>query len=327
MASPEEPSGFNEARAELFETLGHQTRIRILQALSRKPMGFAELKRETGVESGGLLSFHLGKLNHLVKTTAEGDYALSDEGSEALRVIGTISSEEREGKVKPKVLRSGSRLKVAAVALVIALVALGGLGVYQQQQIATLSKELSGDLSGTVSMNGHSFLYMTLPSQMVTGAANGTTISFQGVKLMRYGPGSYSTGGSVIIAPVGNSTVFVADSNGLNGTYVSYPAKIIVYNVTASCSSGCTSIVVGNSTAVTFTLQGVAVNYFVLPKVQVTMPSGQSEVLLLSQSSQGITNYAVGGNSFWFTSNTSPVVGVSVNGQSGAVTFYVQAAG
>ena len=55
MASPEDHSEFNEARAELFETLGHQTRIRNLQALSRKPMGFAELKRETGIESGGHL--------------------------------------------------------------------------------------------------------------------------------------------------------------------------------------------------------------------------------------------------------------------------------
>jgi DNA-binding HxlR family transcriptional regulator len=319
MASPEDRSEFNEARAELFETLGHQTRIRILQALSRKPMGFAELKRETGIESGGLLSFHLGKLGHLVKTTSEGDYDLSDEGREALRVIGTISSEEREGRVRPKVLSGGSRLKIVAAVLVIALVALGGLGLYQQQQIATLSSELSGDLSGTVSMNGHSFWYLTLPSQMVTGAANGTTISFHGVKFTLYNPGSYSTGGSVFIAPASNFTVILAVPNG-TPTYS--PSTIIVYNATASCSSGCS-----NSTFVTFALKGVAVNYFVLPKVQITMPSGQSEVLLLPQSSQGVTSYAVGGSSFWFTPNTSPVVGVSVNGQTGTVTFYVQAAG
>ena len=323
MVSPEDGSEFNEARAELFDTLGHQTRIRILQALSRKPMGFAELKRETGIESGGLLSFHLGKLGHLVKSTAEGDYALSDEGREALRVIGTISSEERAGRVQPRVLSGGRRLRVAVVALVVALVALGGLGLYQQQQIATLSRELTGDLSGTVSMNGHSFWYMTLPSQMVTGAANGTAISFHGVKFTLYNPGSFSAGGSVLITPAGNSTVFVAVSNGLNGTRASYPPKVVVFDATASCPSGCTSS--GNSTLVT--LQGVAVSYFVLPKVQITMPGGQSEVLLLPQSSQGIANYMVGGNSFWFTSNTSPVVGVSVSGQSGTVTFYVQAAG
>jgi len=314
MAGPEDHSDFNEARAELFDTLGHQTRIRILQALSRKPIGFAELKRETGIESGGLLSFHLGKLGRLVKTTPGGDYDLSDEGREALRVIGTISSEEREGRVKPKVLRSGSRLKVVAAVLVMALVALGGLGLYQQQQISTLSRELSGDLSGTVSMNGHSFWYVTLPSQMVAGAANGTTVSFHGVKFTLYNPGSFSTGGSVLITRPSNATFILAGSNGT-----------VTFNVTASCSPGCTSS--GNSTLVTISLQGVAVNYFVLPKVQVTMPSGQSEVLLLPQSSQGVTSYAVGGSSFWFTSSTSPVVGVSVNGQSGAVTFFVQAAG
>lgn len=324
MASPEEPPEFNEARAELFEILGHQTRIRILQALSNRPMGFAELKRETGIESGGLLSFHLGKLDRLVKTTAEGDYALSDEGREALRVIGTISSEEREGKVKPKVLSGGRRLKVVAVALVIVLVALAGIGLYQQQQITTLSRELSGDLSGTVSMNGHSFWYMTLPSQMVTGAANGTTISFHGVKFMLYGPGSFSTGGSVLITSLSNVTLILA---GSNGTLASSPSTVVVFNVTASCSSGCASFVAsGNSTLATVALKGVAVSYFALPKVQITMPSGQSEVLLLPQSSQGVTNYSIGGNSFWFTSNTNPIVGVSVNGQSGTVTFYVQVA-
>ena len=319
MAGPEGHSDFNEARAELFETLGHQTRIRNLQALSRRPMGFAELKRETGIESGGLLTFHLGKLDQLVKLTAEGDYALSDEGSEALRVIGTITSEEREGRVKPKVLRGGSRLKVVAAALVVALVVLAGIGLYQQQQVATLSRELSGDLSGTVSMNGSSFWYMTLPSQMVTGAANGTAISFHGVKFTLYSPGNYSTGGSVFITAPSNVTFILANSNE---TLAPSQSKIIVYNVTTLCSSGCTS-----SGIVTFALQGVAATYFVLPKVQITMPGGQSEMLLLSQSSQGITNYSAGGSSFWFTSDTSPVVGVSVNGQSGAVTFYVQAAG
>src|SRR2546426_8051183 len=154
MDRPEEPSEFNETRAELFEILGHQTRIRILQVLSRNPMGFSDLKRETEIDSGGLLSFHLGKLAHLVKLTPDGDYALSDEGKEALRVIATISSEEREGKVRPKVLSAGNRLKIATAILIIALLAFGGIGLYQQQQIGTLSKEVSANLAGTGSIDG-----------------------------------------------------------------------------------------------------------------------------------------------------------------------------
>jgi DNA-binding transcriptional ArsR family regulator len=55
-----------------FEALGHPTRLRILQALSESPLGFSDLKKKTGIESNGLLSFHLGKLDGLVKSSQEG---------------------------------------------------------------------------------------------------------------------------------------------------------------------------------------------------------------------------------------------------------------
>lgn len=59
----------------------------ILQALSDHPLGFSELKRIANIESSGNLSFHLNKLGKLIKTTAEGDYSLTDEGREAIRVV------------------------------------------------------------------------------------------------------------------------------------------------------------------------------------------------------------------------------------------------
>ena len=80
-------NGFNRDRAELFEALGHPTRIRIVEALSESPLGFAALKRKMGIDSNGLLGFHLGKLEGLVKTSANGDYVLTDEGREALRIM------------------------------------------------------------------------------------------------------------------------------------------------------------------------------------------------------------------------------------------------
>lgn len=80
-------NGFNRDRAELFEALGHPTRIRIVEALSESPLGFAALKRKVGVDSNGLLAFHLGKLEGLVKTSVNGDYMLTDDGREALRIM------------------------------------------------------------------------------------------------------------------------------------------------------------------------------------------------------------------------------------------------
>ena len=69
--SGENRDSFNKDRAELFEALGHPTRIKIIQVLSESPLGFADLKRRTGIESNGLISFHIGKLDGLVKTSPE----------------------------------------------------------------------------------------------------------------------------------------------------------------------------------------------------------------------------------------------------------------
>ena len=97
---------FNASKAEIFEALGHPTRIRILQELSEKPLAFSELKRATGLESNGLLTFHLGKLKDLVKPNSEGAYALTDGGKEALRLIQTV----HETAPKPMARAEASRL-------------------------------------------------------------------------------------------------------------------------------------------------------------------------------------------------------------------------
>ena len=83
--SRENDDSFNVARAELFDAMGHPKRIRIIKALAEKPLGFSELKRAVGIESSGLLAFHLDKLTHLVGTDQAGMYALIEEGREALR--------------------------------------------------------------------------------------------------------------------------------------------------------------------------------------------------------------------------------------------------
>ena len=91
---------FDSSRAELFEALGHPTRVKILRILRERPMSFSELKRETGIESSGHLQFHLGKLSSLVKADAVGNYALTDEGRDALQVAqAALRSENSMRKV------------------------------------------------------------------------------------------------------------------------------------------------------------------------------------------------------------------------------------
>ncbi len=55
-------------------------------------MTFSELKKEVGIESSGHLSFHLGKLNFLLRVNPEGLYELTDDGREALNLAEVMST-------------------------------------------------------------------------------------------------------------------------------------------------------------------------------------------------------------------------------------------
>jgi DNA-binding HxlR family transcriptional regulator len=114
---------FDTQKAELYEELSHPTRILILQSLSEESMSFSELKRRTGIDSSGNLSFHLNKLDNLIRTTSEGNYALSDEGKEAIRVIEAterVTSSDIFSS-SPTILRAGRRRWLRARTIVVAL--------------------------------------------------------------------------------------------------------------------------------------------------------------------------------------------------------------
>jgi DNA-binding transcriptional ArsR family regulator len=140
---------FNASRAELFEALGHPTRIKIIQALRERPLGFSELKKEAGVDSNGLLAFHLGKLGHLVKTDKDGSHALTDEGREALRIVGTIRDEGAGGKAPKGFSVPKPCLRALLAILVVGLLVLGAVAVYQQEQIVGLHNSLTSIKSGS----------------------------------------------------------------------------------------------------------------------------------------------------------------------------------
>jgi len=116
-------SDYNEARAEVFEAIGHPTRIRILQRLDEKPLGFSELKKEVGIESSGHLEFHLRKLAHLIRTDETGSYTLTDDRREAIRIIRNVSRENPQPSSFPQAVRNRIWVRVALAVFVVLLVA------------------------------------------------------------------------------------------------------------------------------------------------------------------------------------------------------------
>ena len=136
-------------------------------------MGFSELKREVGIESSGHLQFHLGKLAHLVGTNAEGSYSLTDDGKEALRMLRSTESEGTMPEAEAiSVGRHGNWRQPVLAGLIIAVIVLGLVAVYQQQQIAALNRELDPNI---ILIGGTRYWYGSFP----VGLPNGTSIRFR----------------------------------------------------------------------------------------------------------------------------------------------------
>ena len=217
---------FNSSRAEVFEALGHPTRMRILQALNERALGFSELKRETGIESNGLLAFHLGKLNGLVKLNSESSYALTDEGREALRII-EASRKQPEGHSVQRPAFHLPHQKAILAGLFVALILLSSVAVYQQAQLqsrnatkTTISPAPNTLVYGTVSVN------QSWPSG-VQGSFQVTQIAFVTNKGEVYMYSSYpnAAGQYWVSLPV-------------NETYT----PTIYYQGTGKCAGSCSSI-------------------------------------------------------------------------------------
>ena len=131
-------------RAEVFDALGHPTRIAILKALQEGAVGFAELKKKTSIESSGHLQHHLNKLDGLIKTDEYGKYCLSDQGKDALVTVQTVehASATKETLDKNPHLKGKTGLKSVAILLTALLIASSALAVFEYSQIATLQKEV-----------------------------------------------------------------------------------------------------------------------------------------------------------------------------------------
>ncbi len=77
---------------EVFEAISHPLRIAILRTLAKKPIRFADLKRNLKIKSGGLLDFHLKKMEAVITTDKDGLYTLNDRGFAALRAVHVVSN-------------------------------------------------------------------------------------------------------------------------------------------------------------------------------------------------------------------------------------------
>ncbi len=139
----------DQHRAEVFDALSHPTRITILKALGEGALGFADLKKKTGIESSGHLQHHLSKLGPLVKTDEYGKYCLSDQGRDALLTVQTVENvavsdgEKGRTRLRTKSFRNRNILKIVAVGIAVLLLASLAFNVYEFYQTELLQNQVS----------------------------------------------------------------------------------------------------------------------------------------------------------------------------------------
>jgi len=177
---------FNASRAEIFEALGHPTRIRLLQCLAEKPLTFSELKRAAGLEGNGVLSFHLGKLGGLVRVTQEGSYALTDEGKEALRMVE--ASKNDESKPVSSSIHPPS-LKAILAGLVVVLIVLATASAIEYDQLQNINSKIQ--YSSTTVLQTTTTTY-TSTTTVVSATTTTSTIT-------------HTVGGGIQASSVGNT--------------------------------------------------------------------------------------------------------------------------
>ena len=132
-------------RAEVFDALGHPTRLLILKVLSEGSLGFSDLKKKTAIESSGHLQHHLTKLNGLIKTDELDKYCLSEEGKDALLTVQTVEkSVEPPKNTQKHTLRLSKKIlfQSASILLVVLLISSSAFALLEYNQNKNLQKEL-----------------------------------------------------------------------------------------------------------------------------------------------------------------------------------------
>lgn len=135
--------------AEVFDALGHPTRLRLMKILRDQALKFADLKRALNIESSGHLQYHLSKLGNLVKTDQEGRYVLSDDGRDALVMVENVektSGPEGKMRLAPRLNVIVRAISTAAIVLLSVVVIAAFFGNMYYEQTVYRYDVLQGDL-------------------------------------------------------------------------------------------------------------------------------------------------------------------------------------
>ncbi len=254
------------------------------------------MKRQVGIESSGHLTFHLEKLSGLISLGPDGRYGLTDDGREALRIVGVARNWNDEGARRKRPVEVRRAVLAGLVVLLVVLAAIAGV---QQLRIT----QLSAPPVGTTLLAGRSFWSTSLQIDELPSDHNftfifhGVTFTLGPVQLMNLG------------VPI--TVRMVGESGDTNGT-------ITMWTVPGSGGS-----ISGGNGNVSISIISI-VDVMNLENVKLAFPDGAREQVPLTQLLyNSSTQTSLGATEVvpWFSAHTNPQVAVTES--DGTLTLYV----
>lgn len=125
--------------SDIFASLKHPIRRKILRILSTGPQNFSDMQKTFGIESSHL-TYHLDGLGELLLKTKDGKYALSSLGDAAVSMMNHVEEPPKH----PLRLRFPSKKwKLFVAALVVGLILLSSSLLFEYQSLRQLSNQYS----------------------------------------------------------------------------------------------------------------------------------------------------------------------------------------
>ncbi len=97
----------NDNQSKIFESIAHDTRVKILRMVNKKPLTFTELKKKLNIQSSGNITHHLNKLEGLVELNETRDYVITKRGKEALFALDAVNKTNKRTLFITYILLSG----------------------------------------------------------------------------------------------------------------------------------------------------------------------------------------------------------------------------
>jgi len=129
-----------EAYSNVFNSLNHPVRRKIIRMLSEKPRSFSEMFEFLGISSSHF-NYHLESLGDLVSKTKEGKYKLSYLGEAAITTMIKVEGEPKLHNIKhqsPFIVRNW---KPVILVFIIGFALLAGINYSQQMSLTNLSDD------------------------------------------------------------------------------------------------------------------------------------------------------------------------------------------